>query len=80
MALHWFLLDACSVQTSRKIISLCCVLSVLLKKGPAFPPSVSSSMKMCVHPTSSCSHSSLTASLSPLGSPCGDRSPLLSVP
>ena len=51
MALHWSLLDAQALlrpQNPGSFIRLFCVLSTLLRKWPAFPPSVSSSAKICV--------------------------------
>lgn len=83
MSLHWSLLDTQTLlclQTSRSLIRVYSVLSVLLKKDPAFPPSVSSSLKGCVPSASSCSHSAPRASPPPLRPSHGDRCPLLSVP
>ena len=53
MALPWSLLDDQALlcpQNPGSFIRLFCVLSTLLKKCPAFPPSVSSSAKICVPP------------------------------
>lgn len=57
-----------------------CVLSVLLRKGPAFSHLVSSSVKVCIPSTSFCSHSAPRASPPPLRPFCGDRFPLFSFP
>ena len=53
MALPWSLLDDQALlcpQNPGSFIRLFCVLSTLLRKCPALPPSVSSSVKICVPP------------------------------
>ena len=57
MALHCSLLDAQALlcpQNTSSLIRVCSALSVLLRKDPAIPSSVSSSVKVCVPSGSSC--------------------------